>query len=88
MLLAKASGAPILCFHIVAERAWVFRKSWDRTEIPHPFSRAAIFIAPPILVSADADDKERARKLQEVQATLDDLVRRGQAWKAQRQVRS
>ncbi|PYV22061.1 MAG: hypothetical protein DMG24_17885 [Acidobacteria bacterium] len=88
VLLAKASGAPILCFHIVAERAWVFRKSWDRTEIPHPFSRAAIFIAPPILVSADADDKERARKLQEVQATLDDLVRRGQAWKAQRQVRS
>lgn len=79
--LARATGAPILCFHIVPERAWVFRKSWDRTEIPKPFSRAAIFIAPPILVSADASEVEQTRKLEQVQATLDELVKQGFTWR-------
>jgi len=79
-MLAKATGAAILCFHIRPARAWVFSKSWDGNEIPRPFSRAATFIAPPILVSPDADDAEQARKLQEVQAALDDLVRQGDEW--------
>jgi lysophospholipid acyltransferase (LPLAT)-like uncharacterized protein len=80
LLLAKATGAAILCFHIVPRRAWVFRKSWDQTVIPHPFCRTAIFIAPPIVVSPEADEAEQARKLQEVQAVLDDLRRRGEEW--------
>ncbi len=80
ILLAKATGAAILCFHIVPRRAWVLRKSWDRTEIPKPFTRTAIFIAPPLTVAPDADEAEQDRKLQEVQATLDDLRRRGEEW--------
>lgn len=80
VLLAKATGAPILCFHIVPRRCWVFRKSWDQTQIPYPFTRTAIFIAPPILVTTDAGEEEQSRKLQEVQATLDELRRRGDEW--------
>ena len=80
VLLSKATGAPIFCFHIVPRRAWIFRKSWDKTEIPYPFSRAAIFIAPPLVVPPDADAREQAQKLQEVQATLDGLVKRGRVW--------
>jgi lysophospholipid acyltransferase (LPLAT)-like uncharacterized protein len=84
--LAKYSGAAILCFHITPQRSWVLRKSWDQSEIPKPFSRTAIFIAPPILVAAEADENEQTRKLAEVQATLDDLVRRGEAWRSEGQV--
>ena len=80
VLLAKASGAAILCFHIVPRRAYVFPRSWDLFQIPYPFTRAAVFVAPPILVAPDADDAEQARKLQEVQAALDELRRRGDAW--------
>jgi len=80
VMLAKASGAPILCFHIQPTRAWVFRKSWDRTEIPRPFTRAAMFIAPPIVVAQNASEAEQAAKLQEVQAVLDGLVREGDEW--------
>jgi lysophospholipid acyltransferase (LPLAT)-like uncharacterized protein len=80
VMLAKATGAPIVCFHIHLARAWVFRKSWDRTEIPRPFSRAATFFAPPIMVSKDADPAELGRKLAEVQAALDRLVRQGEEW--------
>jgi len=81
VLLAKATGAPILCFHIVPRRAWVLRRSWDRTEIPHPFTRATIFIAPPILVSPEAGEEEQASKLREVQEALDGLVKQGEARK-------
>ena len=80
VLLAKATGAAILCFHIALGRALVFRKSWDLTQFPHPFTRAAMFIAPPIWVSPEADEEEQSRKLQEVQATLDGLRRRGEEW--------
>jgi hypothetical protein len=80
--LAQYSGAAILCFHIAPQRSWSLRKSWDQSEIPKPFSRAAIFIAPPILVGADADAHAQARKLTEVQSTLDELVRQGEAWLA------
>ncbi len=78
VLLAKATGAPILCFHIVPHRAWVLRKSWDRTEIPRPFTRATVFIAPPILVSPEAGEEEQASKLREVQETFDGLAKQAE----------
>jgi lysophospholipid acyltransferase (LPLAT)-like uncharacterized protein len=80
VLLAKATGAAILCFHIALRKAYVFRKTWDQTQIPCPFSRAAVFIAPPILVSPEANEEEQTRKHQEVQAALDQLRERGEAW--------
>lgn len=80
VLLAKATGAPILCFHIALRHAYVFRKSWDLFQIPYPFSRAGIFFAPPIIISRDANEEEQARKLQQVQATLDELRKRGEEW--------
>ena len=82
VLLAKATGAAILCFHIAVAKAYVFRKSWDQTQIPYPFSRAAVFIAPPIFVPAGASPEEQDRKQQEVQAALDQLRKRGDAWVA------
>lgn len=80
VLLAKPTGAAILCFHIALRSAYIFRKSWDQTQIPLPFSRAGVFIAPPILVSPYADEAEQARKLEEVQTTLDALRKRGAEW--------
>jgi lysophospholipid acyltransferase (LPLAT)-like uncharacterized protein len=80
VILAKATGAAILCFHAAVRRAFVFRKSWDQTQFPYPFSRAAMLIAPPIFVSPEADENEQARKLQEVQAALDGLRVRGDDW--------
>ena len=78
--LARLSGSCILCFHIVPRRSWVFRKSWDQTEFPKPFTRTAIFIAPPIEVPRHADEKQQAKYLQVVQSTMDQLMERGKAW--------
>jgi hypothetical protein len=78
--LSKATGAAILCFHVALRRAYVFGGTWDLTQFPHPFSRAAMFIAPPIMVSPQASEEEQASKLREVQNALDDLRRRGGEW--------
>ena len=82
VMLSKATGAAILCFHIALRNAYVFSRSWDLTEFPHPFSQAAVFIAPPILVTAEANDEEQTNKLKEVQDALDELRRRGEEWTA------
>jgi lysophospholipid acyltransferase (LPLAT)-like uncharacterized protein len=87
VILAKATGAAILCFHIAPRRAYVFRKSWDLFQIPYPFSRASIFIAPPIFVSGSANEEEQTAKLQEVQAALERLQQQGDLWLEKRRPR-
>jgi lysophospholipid acyltransferase (LPLAT)-like uncharacterized protein len=52
--LAKATGHPVVCMHSEADRAWTIG-SWDRTQIPKPFSRLVMGIAPVLHVAADAD---------------------------------
>jgi lysophospholipid acyltransferase (LPLAT)-like uncharacterized protein len=81
VMVARSTGAAILCFHFALRNAFVFRKSWDQFQIPYPFSRAAIFIAPAITVSADADKAEQDRTLREVQAALDGARGQGERWK-------
>ena len=60
--LAKATGNPVVPFHIEADRAWTLN-SWDRTQIPKPFAHVAIAVGEPFGVdeNADADGVEAAR---------------------------
>jgi lysophospholipid acyltransferase (LPLAT)-like uncharacterized protein len=53
--LAKATGNPVLPFHLEANRYWTVN-SWDRTQIPKPFATVSIAIGEPFSVAADADD--------------------------------
>ncbi len=62
--LAKATGHPVLPFHLEAGRHWTLN-SWDRTQIPKPFTTVSIVVGEPLYVSADADDAgvEAAREM-------------------------
>jgi lysophospholipid acyltransferase (LPLAT)-like uncharacterized protein len=64
--LAKATGNPVLPFHLEASRHWTLG-SWDRTQIPKPFSVVALVVGEPFLVPADVDEAgvEAARQLLE-----------------------
>jgi lysophospholipid acyltransferase (LPLAT)-like uncharacterized protein len=66
--LAKATGNPIVPFHIESDRHWT-ANSWDRTQIPKPWSNVAIAIGEPIEVPPGADDAalEQARLTLEAQ---------------------
>ena len=77
VLLAKKTGNPVLPFTIAAERFWEARKCWDRFQIPKPFTRVRVIIAPPIDVPPDADEVRLNAKRDELQAALDGLDRSG-----------
>jgi lysophospholipid acyltransferase (LPLAT)-like uncharacterized protein len=74
VLLAKKTKQPILPFTITA-RHWEAKKSWDGFQVPLPFSRARVIIAPPIYVSADTNDDALETKRGELQASLDEINR-------------
>ena len=82
IVLAKKTGHPVLPFTTSAKSFWEIRSTWDQTQIPKPFTRARVIIAPPIYVPADADDDALNAKRDELQRTLDALVQQGEQWRA------
>ena len=75
--LAMASGCPLLPFHIEAERFWTLR-SWDRTQIPKPFSRVAFVVGEPLDVPRELDEagiEVYRRRLETRLAALRDRAR-------------
>ena len=68
--LAKATGNPVLPFHLEASAYWSLG-SWDRTQIPKPFSTVALVVGEPMPVPADASDGQ----LESARAELDARLR-------------
>ena len=81
VLLAKKSGHPVLPVTMALARYWTL-PSWDKFQIPKPFTRAKVFVAEPIYVPADADEETLQARRDELQRVLDDLTRRGDEWRA------
>jgi hypothetical protein len=73
--LAGATGAPLLPCHAEAERHWELR-SWDRTQIPKPFSRVHLVVGRPIEVPRGLDDEGQVQACRDLEAVLEDLRRR------------
>ncbi|MEZ5284491.1 MAG: lysophospholipid acyltransferase family protein [Vicinamibacterales bacterium] len=55
--LSKATGNPVIPFHAEAAAHWSLR-SWDRTQIPKPFTTIALVIGDPFVVPRDSGDAE------------------------------
>lgn len=81
VLVAKKTGFPILPFTVTTKAFWE-AKSWDRTQIPKPFTRAVLHIASPIHVAPRAGESEMAAKRNELQQALDAMNKRGEEWRA------
>jgi lysophospholipid acyltransferase (LPLAT)-like uncharacterized protein len=79
--LARHTGQAILPFHIAAGSC-IELKSWDRLQIPLPFSRAATFIGEPIYVPRDATSEDVAVKQTELQCALERLRLEADEWRA------
>ncbi len=68
--LAKATGNPVVPFHIEANRHWTAR-SWDRTQVPKPFATVSLAMGEPIDVPPDAGETE----LEAARQLLEDRLR-------------
>ena len=80
ILLAKKTGNPILPFAITARKFWEAKKSWDGFQTPKPFTRARVYIAPPIYVPPDADEEQLKAKRDEIQNALNEINQRAEEW--------
>jgi lysophospholipid acyltransferase (LPLAT)-like uncharacterized protein len=75
--LAGATGQPLLPFHIEAARHWEV-SSWDRTQIPKPFTTVALAIGAPLDVPDTAEATVEAKR-QELERVLGGLEARARA---------
>src|SRR2546429_5477649 len=82
VLLAKKTGNPVLPFTIAAKNFREIKSSWDRTQVPRPFTRARVFIAAPIYVASETDGDALEAKRIELQSVLDALEERAEKWRA------
>lgn len=80
VLLAKKTVNPVMPFIVESERFWTVN-SWDKLQIPKPFTKAKVFIAEPIYVAKEADETKIENKRHELQTKLDELVRLGEQWR-------
>ncbi len=52
--LARITDAPVGCFHLQPQRCWTLH-SWDRFQIPRPFTRIVVSWGPWLIVPSDDD---------------------------------
>ena len=74
MWLARASGSPVLPFHIESSAHWT-AKSWDQTQVPRPFADVAVAIGEPLYVAREATAEQLESARQDLERRLADLER-------------
>lgn len=80
LLLSAKTQVPIAPMIAEAKRFWTV-KSWDRLQIPVPFTRAKVFLGNPLMVDAGSAGEELAARKRALQYELEALVERGKRWR-------
>ncbi len=81
VILAKKTGNAILPFVIQPQKYWTVN-SWDKMQIPRPFTRAVTIFGEPIYVDLHARKEEVELKLQQLQKSLDDITVQAKRWES------
>jgi len=72
VLSAQRAQVPLVIVGIACAKKKVFTRSWDRFELPLPFSRACLWYAAPGMIPADASRDEVSVLIAGVQQRLSD----------------
>jgi lysophospholipid acyltransferase (LPLAT)-like uncharacterized protein len=80
VILARRTGCPISAVHCGLKHAITFKKSWDLFQVPLPFTRAVMLVAPPIYVPTDGDSDVMKSKQAEMQAALERVRDHAESW--------
>ena len=72
VMLSQLTGKPILPVSVAASRTWRFR-TWDRFELPLPFSRVVIAYGEPVKMPRGLDVESLARMQGEMAQRLQEL---------------
>jgi len=61
LALAARKNAILIPVAGAASRRWIFKRSWDRFQIPKPFGRVVVQFGPPVKLEPGMDDEDLAR---------------------------
>ncbi len=75
IVLAREAGVPLVPIMVSAHPAITLRKTWDRTLIPLPFSRAVVMFGEPWTIPRDLSGGDLEALRQEVEDTLNAMMR-------------
>lgn len=78
LMLSRKTANPILPILIECKSYWTLN-SWDKFQIPKPFTLAKVFIGDPIYAVAVSPQVET--EIEEYQNALDKLVEKGRNWR-------
>jgi lysophospholipid acyltransferase (LPLAT)-like uncharacterized protein len=74
VFLANMAGSPVVPVRVAMERAKVFHNSWDRFQLPWPFSRCVITYGDPLeLPDCTRDAEEMQRQCERIELVMDEL---------------
>ncbi|MCG8651109.1 MAG: DUF374 domain-containing protein [Pirellulales bacterium] len=69
-LLAKRSHAAVLAVLVIPRRRWILSKTWDRLQIPQPFTQIEVHFSEPLFIG---DDETLSAFAMRVQIALHEL---------------
>jgi lysophospholipid acyltransferase (LPLAT)-like uncharacterized protein len=69
--LSQQTGAAVLNVVAVPTRRWIFKRSWDRFQIPKPFCRIDIFIDAPIWPRESEPIEQYRRRIEQALRQLE-----------------
>ena len=55
LYLSQNTSVPLVLVGISYSKKWILKKTWDKFEIPKPFSKVKIFLGEPILINEEED---------------------------------
>jgi lysophospholipid acyltransferase (LPLAT)-like uncharacterized protein len=64
-VLSQKTGAAVLNVAVVPSRRWIFKKSWDRFQIPWPFCRVDTYFGAPIKPRQGESVEDYRRRIEE-----------------------
>lgn len=67
--LAQGLGVTIMPMRLIYDRPWRL-KSWDRFQIPRPFSRVQLHIGPYVTVATGLNEEEFERERQRIESLM------------------
>lgn len=69
--LSKICSIPIVPLGVIADKTYKFKRSWDNSYIPLPFSKITIYFAEPLSAPIALTAEDRVRMPQELTSRLD-----------------
>ena len=70
-VLAKKSQAAVLAVSVVPRRRWILAKTWDRLQVPQPFTTVDVHVSEPLIVQPGESRENFALRVEASLAALE-----------------